>query len=211
MKLLVIGATQGIGADTVSEALARGHTVRAMARGADALEPGERLEPFAGDATDPEDVARALSGVDAVIVTLGIRERLAMLWQEERLFSTATGVLLPLMAAHGPARLIVVTGFGAGESRAAMSAPERLGHKAILGRPYADKDRQEALVEASDLDWTIVRPVILTNSEARDTVRVLDDPATWRNGLVSRKSVARVLVDLAESGAHSRQGVVVAH
>jgi len=211
MRLLVMGATKGIGRDTVLTALDRGHEVRAMARGADALEPRPGLEPFAGDATDSADVDRALDGVDVVIQTLGIRERLAMLWEEERLFSTATGVLLPLMAAKGPRRLIAVTGFGAGRSRAAMSRLERLGHGAVLGKPYADKDRQEALIEASDLDWTILRPVILTNSAAREDVEVLDDPATWRNGLVSRKSVARVLVDLAETGAHRQKDVVLRH
>jgi len=211
MKLLVIGATQGIGKATVDAALNRGHHVRAMARGAGNLASRDGLEPFVGDATSAEDVARAIDGVGAVIQTLGIRERLAMLWEEETLFSTATGVLLPLMTANGPRRLISVTGFGAGESRSAMSALERVGHKAVLGKPYADKDRQEAMIEESELDWTLVRPVILTNNVARPDVQVLDDPSTWRNGMVSRASVAQVLVDLAETGAFVRKGVVVRH
>lgn len=211
MKLLVMGATKGIGRETVKAGLARGHEVRAFARSAGDMDTVDGLEPFAGDATNADDVARALDGVDAVLQTLGIKERLAMLWEEETLFSTATGVLLPLMIAHGPRRLITVTGFGAGRSRVAMSSLESLGHKAILGKPYADKDRQEAMIEESDLDWTLVRPVILRNTAARADVQVLDDPQSWRNGLVSRASVAQVLIDLAESGDHIRQGVVVRH
>ncbi|MEO0761249.1 MAG: NAD(P)-binding oxidoreductase, partial [Pseudomonadota bacterium] len=109
-------------------------------------------------------------------------------------FSRTTAVLLEAMAAKGVRRLILVTGFGAGDSRAAMSALERLGHGAVLGRIYADKGRQEALVKASDTDWTIARPVILTNWKASGSYKVLETADTWRNGLVSRADTADYLV-----------------
>jgi len=210
MHLLIIGATSGIGARTRETALSRGHRVRAMARGADTLEPADALEPFPGDATNADDVTRALDGVDAVIMALGIRERLAMLWEDERLFSDATKVLLPAMEAAGVSRLIAVTGFGAGRSRSAMSTLESIGHKAVLGRPYADKDRQEALILDSPLDWTIARPVILTNNKATGQYRVLRDPKDWRNGLISRADVADYLVKAAEEGLDIRTDVVLA-
>jgi uncharacterized protein YbjT (DUF2867 family) len=210
MKLLVMGATAGIGRRVVDAALARGHAVRAMGRSAGAL-PGDvpGLEPFVGDALDGGDVRRALVGVDAVIQTLGIRESVAMLWREVTLFSAATATLLPAMAEAGVGRLIAVTGFGAGDSRRAMSAVERFGHGLLLGKPYADKDRQEALITASGLDWTIVRPTILTNAAPSGRCRVLVDPATWRNGLVSRADVAAFLVDEAERAEHVRRAVVL--
>jgi uncharacterized protein YbjT (DUF2867 family) len=210
MKLLVIGATAGIGRRVVDTALARGHAVRAMGRSADALPrdvPG--LEPFVGDALVGDDVRRALAGVDVVVQTLGIKESIAMLWREVTLFSAATATLLPAMTEAGVSRLIAVTGFGAGESRRAMSAVERFGHGLVLGKPYADKDRQEALIAASDLDWTIVRPTILTNRAASGRFRVLVEPQTWRNGLVSRADVADFIVDEAERGDHVRRSVVV--
>ncbi|MEO1676711.1 MAG: NAD(P)-binding oxidoreductase [Pseudomonadota bacterium] len=208
--ILIMGATSGIGKFAVKEAQRRGLPVRAFARGAGALTPEPGLEPMAGDARKPEDVAAALEGVRAVIYALGIKERLAMLWEEETLFSESTKVLLDEMPRAGVRRLIVVTGFGAGRSRSAMSALESLGHKAILGRPYADKDRQEALIEPSDLDWTIARPVILTKGARTGTFRVLREPKTWRNGLVSRADVAVYLVDAVEQGLDIRGDVVVA-
>ncbi|MEL7090895.1 MAG: NAD(P)-binding oxidoreductase [Pseudomonadota bacterium] len=207
--LLIIGATSGIGKLTMEAAIARGTPVRAFARSADSLPEQDLLDRMAGDALKAEDIARALDGVGAVIVALGIRERVSMLWEEERLFSDSTAILLDEMAKAGLKRLLVVTGFGAGRSRSAMSAIERLGHGAVLGRVYADKTRQEDLILASDTDWTIARPVILTNRPASGRYKVLEDREKWRNGLIARADVAAYLLDAAEQGLHMRQDVVL--
>ena len=79
-----------------------------------------------------------------------------------------------------------------------------------MGRPYADKDRQEKLITGSDLDWTIVRPVILTNGAKSGRLKVLRDPSSWRNGLVSRADVASYLIDAVEEGLDIRADVVLA-
>ena len=208
--ILIMGATSGIGALALTEAVGRGQPVRAFARSADKLAATDLLDPVQGDARSAEDIVSALSGVRAVIYALGIKERLAMLWEEETLFSETTTVLLKAMKSTGTHRLVAVTGFGAGRSRRAMSTLESIGHKAILGRPYADKDRQEALIMSSDLDWTIARPVILRNGPKTGRMQVLRDPATWRNGLVSRADVATYLVDAIEHELDVRTDVVLA-
>lgn len=207
--ILIMGATSGIGRCAMNEAVRRGLPVRAFARSADTLEATDLVEPFKGDATSAEDVLRALDGARAVVYALGITERLAMLWEEETLFSETTRVLLHAMAHSDVSRLVVVTGFGAGRSQSAMSWIEKTGHRAILGKPYADKDRQEELVLASDTDWTIARPVILTKGARTDDYRVLRDPKTWRNGLISRASVAHYLIDAVEQGLDVKADVVL--
>lgn len=190
MNILVIGATRGIGRAVMTTALAQGHRVRAFARSAADLPPAEGLEPWPGDATRPGDLAPALAGQDAVVLALGIKESLAMLWRPVTLFSEATQALVPLMEARGPRRLIVVTGLGAGDSAAALSGPERLGHRVIFSQPYRDKTRQEEIVRASALDWTLVRPTILTHNRASHRYRALTDPGDWRMGVISRADVA---------------------
>ncbi len=207
--ILIMGATSGIGRCALDEAVSRGLPVRAFARSADTLNGIPHVEPMPGDARDPEDVAQALTGARAVVYALGIRERLSMLWEPETLFSETTRVLVDEMARSDTRRLVVVTGFGAGRSRAAMSKLEKMGHRAVLGRPYADKDRQEDLIMGTDLDWTIARPVILTKGARSTTYKVLRDPAKWRNGLISRKSVAHYLIDAVEQSLDIRTDVVL--
>jgi uncharacterized protein YbjT (DUF2867 family) len=208
-KLLVIGASAGIGLETVKAALAAGHAVRAFARSADGI-PGDdpELERFKGDALNSDDLRRALEGVDAVAMTLGVPINRKTLTKPATLFSKATRTLLPLMQEIGPRRLIVVTGFGAGDSRAAMSGLEKLGHDAFLGRIYPDKGVQEAAVKDSGLDWTIVRPGILMNGDRTGRYEVLTEPQDWRNGLIRRADVADFIVRCVE-GAHVGQAPVI--
>lgn len=208
--IVVLGATSGIGACAVEEALRRGLFVRGFARSAEKMAKRDGLEPVAGDARNPDDLARAVQGARAVIYALGIKERPAMLWEQESLFSQSTEALTDVMATAGVTRLVAVTGFGAGRSGAAMSSVEKFGHGLILGRVYADKSRQEELIENSSLDWTIARPVILTKGPRTGKYRVLVQPADWRNGLISRSDVAEYLVHCVIEGLNIREDVVLA-
>jgi putative NADH-flavin reductase len=202
MKLVVIGASRGIGRKVVDYALQRGHDVRAVARSADKMEVGsDALETIAGDATDPEVLARALPGADAVILTLGVPRDLRVL-RPTTLFSSTTQALIPEMERAGVRRLLTVTGFGTGDSYAKLSTPEKITFKVLLGRPYADKALQEEMIRGSDLDWTIARPGILTDSGMSGKYQVLVAPSSWRQGIISRGDVAHFLVHAAEDGSY---------
>lgn len=207
--ILIMGATSGIGKCAVDEALSRDLSVRAFARSAGDMIAVPGLEPCPGDALDHKDVAQALDGTRAVIYALGIRERLAMLWEEETLFSKSTAVLLEEMKHSGVSRLIAVTGFGAGRSKDALSTIERAGHRAIFGKPYEDKDLQEAMILQSDTDWTIVRPVILTNGGKSGNYQILRKPEDWSMGLISRKDVAAYLIYAIELDIDLKSDVVL--
>lgn len=208
--IVIIGASAGIGRLAVDEAVSQRLPVRAFARSADKLPAQDLVESVPGDALSLDDVTKALTGSRAVVYCIGIKERIAMLWEEETLFSATTEVLLTAMAATGTRRLVAVTGFGAGRSCVAMSRLERIGHRAILGKPYADKDRQEEMILASDTDWTIVRPVVLTKNRRSGRFRVLRDPADWRNGMISRADVASYLINAVEEDLDVHADVVLA-
>jgi len=202
MKITVIGASRGIGRKVVDYALSRGHSVRALARSADKMGiEAEGFEAVTGDATDPEVLARVLAGAEAVILTLGVPRDLRAL-RRTTLFSDAARAVIPAMEAAGVTRLLVVTGFGAGDSAAKLSTLETVPFKLFLGRAYADKAVQEDLIKASGLDWTIARPGILNDNKMSTKYKVLVDPESWRQGLISRADVAHFLVHAAEDGTY---------
>lgn len=208
--VLVIGASSGIGLAATRVALERGYAVRAFARSVSRIGLAHAaLSKVTGDARNAVDVRAALEGVDAVIQALGVPGNMRMVTGPVDLFSAATRVLLPAMTAAGVRRLVAVTGFGAGESRAAISPLQRLGFMLVFGRAYTDKDEQERLIRASGLDWVIVRPGVLTNGRATGRYHVLLRPEQWRNGIISRADVADFMVRQLGEGACLGQAPVL--
>jgi hypothetical protein len=99
------------------------------------------------------------------------------------------------MNAAGLKRLIAVTGLGAGDSRGHGGfLYDLVVFPVLLKRVYDDKDVQEWIMRSSGLDWTIVRPGLLTNGPATGNYRVLTQQKDWRFGVVSRADVADFLV-----------------
>jgi putative NADH-flavin reductase len=201
--ILIIGASRGIGLETVRQALDQGYQVRAFARSASEIPiTHAELRKVNGDALKAEDVAAAVKGADAVIQSLGAKASLGLVTSQTQLFSGATRILIQAMESAGVRRLICVTGFGAGDSREHMSLLLRLPFELLLGRVYADKAVQEAMIRRSALSWVIARPGILTNGPRTGRYKILDEPAEWRNGTISRADVADFLVKQIQDNAY---------
>ena len=197
MRILIVGASNGIGLETTRQALAAGYDVRALARSATSMKlSASKLEKVQGDALNKTDIDAALAGVDAVIVTLGVG--LGDLFKPVSLFSDATRVLIAAMKDKGVNRLICITGFGAGDSHASIAPLQRIPFKIVFGRAYDDKSRQEKLIKESGLDWTIARPGVLLNGARIGRYKVLREPSEWRNGIIARANVADFLVKQIE-------------
>ena len=197
MRILIIGASKGIGLETTRQAIAAGYDVRALARSAPSIKLADaKLEKVPGDALSQQNVKAALAGVDVVIVTLGIS--LGDLFKPVHLFSQATRVLIAAMKDKSVNRLIAITGFGAGDSQKSISPLQRFPFKIVFGRAYDDKSRQETLIKQSGLDWTIARPGVLFNGAQTVRYKVLREPPEWRNGIIARANVADFLVKQTE-------------
>jgi putative NADH-flavin reductase len=200
--LLIIGASRGIGFETVKSALEAGHSVRALARSARRIAIDHpKLEKVAGDALEAGAVKRALSGVDLVIQSLGVPAGPEIILKPTRFFSKATRVLVAAMEEAQVRRLISVTGFGAGDSRGCGGFFYNAAFHLLLGRVYDDKDVQEWIIRRSKLDWVIVRPVILTDGRKTNVYRALVDPRDWTCGFISRADVADFLVKQIDDDA----------
>ena len=111
MKLLIIGASRGIGLELLQQALAAGHVVTALARNPQSLAVAdENLKVVKGDILDKSSIEGALAGQDAVCVTIGVK----VTRQPVSIFSKGTKAVVEAMKNSACRRLICVTGIGAG-------------------------------------------------------------------------------------------------
>jgi putative NADH-flavin reductase len=196
MNLLIIGATRGIGLQLLDQALRAGHAVTALLRHPEKLPgPRDRLQVIQGDILDITSVRQAMAGQEAVCLTVGT----GVTFKPVKVFSEGTKNVLEAMGENGVRRLVAVTGIGAGDSKGHGGFfYDRLFNPLLLRTIYADKDRQEALIRASDTEWTIVRPGLLTNGPLTGIYRVITDLAGVTAGKISRADVAHfILAELA--------------
>ena len=195
-KVLIIGASRGIGLETVRAALLAGHRVHALARSAASMPIQDtNLVKVSGDALDRDTIRDALQNVDVVIQTLGVNFAPKLIFEGTTLFSDSTRILVDAMKVAGVKRLIAVTGLGAGDSRGHGGfIYDAVVFPLLLKRVYDDKDVQEWIIRSSGLDWTIVRPGLLKNRTATGRYRVLTASKDWQFGAISRSEVADFLV-----------------
>jgi len=203
MNILIVGATRGIGRQLLEQALASGHAVTALVRNPQRLAiQHERLRVIKGDILDLDSVARAMAGQDAVCCTIGVKAP----WFRVTVFSEGTKNLLQAMNKTGVKRLICVTGIGAGDSKGHGGFLYDCIFLPLLLKPiYADKDRQESLIKASDVDWTIVRPGFLTNGPLTKNYRKLTDMTGVTAGWISRADIAHFILEELESKQHLKR------
>jgi uncharacterized protein YbjT (DUF2867 family) len=106
------------------------------------------------------------------------------------------------MRAQGVRRLVCITGMGAGDSAGHGGLVfDRLIFPALLRKVYADKDRQEAIVRHSGLDWVLVRPSVLNDKASGPVVRALTDLSGFHGGTIARADAASFVLDQVDSDA----------
>ena len=203
MNILIVGATRGIGRQLLEQTLTSGHTVTALVRNPQKLSTqSERLKIIQGDILDSDSVALAMAGQDAVCCTIGVK----VPWIRVTVFSEGTKNLLQAMERSGVKRLVCVTGIGAGDSKGHGGfLYDSIFLPFLLRTIYADKDRQESLIKASGVDWTIVRPGFLTNGPLTEHYRILTNMAGVTAGRISRADVAHFMLKALESKHYLRQ------
>jgi uncharacterized protein YbjT (DUF2867 family) len=192
-KILVLGATGGTGRLIVAQALGRGYDVTALVRSAEKARDLTGAKLIVGDVRDEKALRQALKGRDAVVSALGTP---ASPFREVTFLSSATRGLVSAMKSEQVLRLICITGIGAGDSAGHGGFVfDNLIFPLLLRKVYADKNRQEAIVRDSGLDWILVRPSVLNNKPSRDTIQALTELSGFHGGTISRADVARFVLD----------------
>jgi uncharacterized protein YbjT (DUF2867 family) len=174
MKLAVFGATGLTGGLVVAQALELGHEVKALVRDPRRVSlQHPRLTVLAGSPTSLADVERCVEGADVVLHCLGIGGKGD--GQPTTLVSDSVKATLGAMAKHGVARIVCMSNVAAGGSGTwfANRVVIPLFLRWLL--PIVeDKDRMDAALRASSVEWVSVRlPNIVEGPEK--PLRVSED------------------------------------
>lgn len=162
MKLTIFGASGRTGRVLVDQALAAGHAVTAFVRDPAKLPvKHDRLTAVQGDATDPAAVARAVAGADAVLCAIGHTKNSPADMQ-----AVATRNIIAAMQKHNVKRLVSLTGAGV---PAPQDEPKMFDHfmrfalATFSGKVLRDAVAHVKLIQASSLEWIVVRGPMLTD------------------------------------------------
>lgn len=198
MRLLILGASGGTGRLLVGQALDAGHAVTALVREPARLvlsHPSLRL--VIGDVMRADSLGSAVQGHDAVLCALGAKPEGVDAPRGQPgvpVCSVGTIHLIAAMRSSGVRRLVVESSAPCGESAATGRWPAPWIVRTVLREVMADKEVQESAVRASGLDWTIVRPVKMTDGPRTDAVLVGADIRWGITSKVSRADVAAVML-----------------
>ncbi len=207
-RVLVLGANGPSGRQTVRRGLDRGLEIHALTRHPEAFPiQHARLHVIGGDATDAATIDAAVASCDAVISVIGS----AFTWRPVEVYSSSARLLVDAMQRHGRRRLVVVTSGGVPAHVRHGGVVQHLmfllSRKTFTRTVYDDMEAMERLVSASTLNWTIVRPPVLS-----------DDPGTGyaaaENSIdgpcIAREDLAAMLLDQLDDTHYVRKIAAVA-
>jgi len=212
MRIALFGATGGTGRAVIDRALQAGHRVKALARQADKLEPRDGLTVLQGDAMVAEDVARALADTDAVVVALGNSQNaFALLFGARRttprdICEAGTRNILAALGDGEDRSVVVVSAFGVGATRDKLPLMFKLFYRLVLREQIADKERQEALLRASNANYVVIQPVALTDKPASGKWTATLD-GTLAGSEVSRHDLAAVILSELTAKTNTRKTI----
>ena len=189
MDVAIAGGHGQIGRRLARLLVARGDRVRGLIRNPDHSGDlrSDGAEPVVCDleSASVDEVASAVSGADAVVFAAGAGPGSGA---ERKLTVDRDGAVKLIEAAQsaGASRYVIVSSVGA------ESPPDDDNVFSVYLRAKAEAD--QALM-ASDRDWTVVRPGMLTDGPGTGRVRVQEEPIRAE---VPRDDVAAVLAAVVD-------------
>lgn len=195
MKIAIIGAGAGIGLATVMQALQKGHEVIALSTNFTAMPDHPLLTIIKGSATVAADVKKAMVDADAVLITVGTKNKKAT-----HLFSDIARTIVQLTnELNFSAPVIIITGFGAGQSKNYLSFFMKAVIRLFLKDQYINKTLMEEIFASSKVNWEIVRPGMLTNGALTASYKTIPElKKGMMVGKISREDVAHFLIEETE-------------
>lgn len=202
MKLFVLGATGRTGHQFIDQAMEHGHDITAYVREQKKLIRTPQLEIIEGDLLDVAGLTEAMRDHDAVISCLGTD------LSDPDFLASVTDKLVPAMKENGIKRILYLASAGIDNEIPGLAG------KAItfmLRKPLRDHRTAVDLWRNSSFEYTIVRPMQLTDGPRTSTYRTAIDDVPENGKQISRADVAQFMLHAVEEGEHVRQSVGLAY
>jgi len=204
-KITVVGANGKTGQQFIKLALKKGYQITAIIHKHNNLNPKPNLKIVSCDTTNANQLDKLLpNDTDVVLSFIG-----HVRGSSNNVQTKTTENLLKIMQAKHIKRLISLTGTGVRFEHDKITFIDRLLNTSIgLIDPSRIKDGIEhvSLIKQSELDWTIIRVLKLTNSNSIQYQLKLHGPAKT---LVSRQSVALASLELIEKNNFIKQAPII--
>ena len=207
MKIIVFGSTGGTGIELIKQALKQGHEVTAFVRNASKVpfsDPAVKL--IEGDALDLKSVQTAIGSNQAAISVLGVRLGQA----PGKVRSEGTRNIVTALSSTNVRRFVSVSTVGVGDSFNRLSFFARILLPKIIGTARLNEaERQEEIIRQSSLDWTILRPTRLVDSDVVGKYQIANNLRTGMSSKLSRADLAAALLVQLETEDFLRQTLTI--
>lgn len=214
MKILILGSTGRLGNRIFNEAFERGHQLNVLVRDSSKIALNNNVTVFTGLPTDMQMLEKSMSNCDVLVSALNISRTsdfpLAPLRTPKDFLSHTAQNIIDLVPKSVIKRVIIVSAQGVNETRGDIPTWFRwsIDHTNIR-YAYYEHERQENLIRSSNLVWTIVRPVGLTNQTISKIINVSQGNIPKPSLTISRSDVAKFVLDEAENARYIKRAVTI--
>lgn len=209
MKIVLLGITGDTGRSYAEQALAHGHHLSAIARTpAKVTLTHPNLQVVQGDVLTTASLIAPFADSDAVISCVGVSNPLQAR-KGTTVYSAGTHNIVAAVRQSQCKRLIVVSSAGVAPRKGAPLLYKLLVKPFFLEPAYRDMRLMEDFLRSTPLDWTIVRPPLLTGKPLRTDYRLLADHNFDDDQPLPRASLAHFLLAETESPRFLRKIVAI--
>ena len=200
MRVLLLGATGRLGSQILKELNDKGIETSVLVRNPDRVKvKSEHIRVSKGDVTNINDLGIAMEECDVIISALNISRKSDFPWSKlrtpETLMSDVMKILVNTAGKNNIQKIVTVSAWGANDSEKDLPAWFRwVINNSNVKYGYQDHERQENILMNSKIDWTIVRPVGLSNSQSSKKANISTESVT-SGIMVGRRSVAMFIVE----------------
>jgi uncharacterized protein YbjT (DUF2867 family) len=203
--VLVFGANGNVGSNFVNQDLEAGYKIKAFVRSPEkyTLSDNPNVEVIKGDATNFDDVEKAMKGADIVVSCLGnpLKKKIYIM---DKAYEN---IILAASDQPTTPRCLMISSIGANGSSWFVRFLLRLfnGKEGFTDYERADK----RVLEEKDVPFVVIRPSGLTDKKGVGKYRVIPKPTVFFPRFISRSDVAKFFVDSLNDTSFDGKAVMI--